>query len=523
MALRGPDSSRLSTSHMVMRQPHAGFGEWQEPTSGVERRSRPIPGSVHVDHRLVRTLSKWMFTALVETADICIIAATSAIAYFAYLGDRHTDPGVYIVATVLAMVFGYLWFRSEGLYRLQRIAEFRSALKPLAFAWAFAFAGLALVSFLVKNADEYSRGWAICWFALGLVSLLASRWGFAQLHRRWVRDGRLAHTMLLLGGGELGARFSQRVRESSSHVRLIGFFDDRRSRAPSAIDDLPWLGGSEDLLRFVTEHPVDTVVIALPMIADERIIQLIRDLRQRPMDVWILPDFLGLRVGATGAAQTLVDVPGMLLVPVASRPIAGWNWLIKHLEDKVVAALALILFAPLMLTIAAAIKLTSPGPVLYRQPRVGYNQREFAVLKFRTMHQAVCVAQPDKLTVRRDPRVTRVGALLRRTSLDELPQLINVLRGEMSIVGPRPHFSAARAADKLYNEAVVEYSARHRVKPGITGWAQVNGWRGPTETVEQIQKRVEHDMYYIDNWSIGLDLWIIALTAIKGFISRNAF
>ncbi|HUA51783.1 MAG TPA: undecaprenyl-phosphate glucose phosphotransferase [Candidatus Sulfotelmatobacter sp.] len=464
-----------------------------------------------------------MFTALVETSDILVITMSAALAYVVYLGERPTDPGLYFVATVLAAFFGYLAFRSAGLYEMRRIAEFHNSIRSLAIGWGSVFAGLAIVSFLVKAAPDYSRAWTIMSFAFGFLGLLTTRYGFALLHARWAREGRLAHVTLLLGGGELGVRVSKRLRESDSHMQVVGFFDDRRARVPNAIEGLPWLGGSDDLLRFVIEHPIDSVIIALPLIADERIDQLIRDLRQHPVDVFIVPDFLGLRLGETVAAKVWSAVPGVLLVPVASRPIAGWGGILKTIEDKVIAALALALFGPLMLVIAATIKLTSPGPVLFRQPRIGYNQREFSALKFRTMHHAMSMAKPDRLTTRGDPRITPLGALLRKTSLDELPQLINVLRGEMSIVGPRPHVSTARAADKLYNEAVTEYAARHRVKPGITGWAQVNGWRGPTETIEQIQKRVEHDIYYIDNWSIALDLWIIALTAVKGFFSRNAF
>jgi Undecaprenyl-phosphate glucose phosphotransferase len=292
---------------------------------------------------------------------------------------------------------------------------------------------------------------------------------------------------------------------------------------PATLGAVPWLGGSGDLLDFLDAHPVDTVVIALPLVADRRIAQLVAELRQRPVDVRILPDFLGLEIGTRRIADPWGDIPGMLLVPVANRPIAGWNAVLKTLEDKLVAVLALLLFGPLMLLIALAVKLDSPGPALYRQPRLGYNQREFGILKFRTMRQETCTARAGPLTVRNDPRLTRLGALLRRTSLDELPQLINVLRGEMSIVGPRPHASNARASDVLYDQAVAAYAARHRVKPGLTGWAQVNGWRGPTETLEQIRQRVEHDMHYIDHWSLGFDLWIMFLTVFKGFVGRNAF
>ena len=197
--------------------------------------------------------------------------------------------------------------------------------------------------------------------------------------------------------------------------------------------------------------------------------------------------------------------------------------MLKEIEDRTLAALALIFIAPLLITIAALIKLDSPGPILFRQKRYGFNDRLIEVLKFRTMHHDASDLNAEQLTRRNDPRVTRVGAFLRRTSLDELPQLFNVLRGDMSIVGPRPHALRAKAAGVLYPEAVRNYSARHRVKPGITGWAQVNGWRGETETLEQIAKRVEHDLFYIENWSIALDVKIILRTMIGGFTGRYAY
>ena len=196
----------------------------------------------------------------------------------------------------------------------------------------------------------------------------------------------------------------------------------------------------------------------------------------------------------------------------------------KEIEDKVLGLTALVLLAPVLLACAIGIKLTSPGPVFYRQPRQGFKGREFMIYKFRTMHQSDSPALATKLTERGDPRIFPFGSLLRKSSLDELPQLFNVILGEMSLVGPRPHLRTARVGNAIqYDEAVAEYAARHRVKPGITGWAQVNGWRGPTEVLEQIQKRVEHDIYYVDNWSVTFDLWIMILTIVRGFFNKNAF
>jgi exopolysaccharide biosynthesis polyprenyl glycosylphosphotransferase len=205
------------------------------------------------------------------------------------------------------------------------------------------------------------------------------------------------------------------------------------------------------------------------------------------------------------------------------RPLRDWRRIAKEIEDRVLAAAILTLISPLMLVIACLIKLDSPGPVFFRQKRYGFNNELIEVLKFRTMYDEARDDNAEQLTRRNDPRVTRLGAFLRRTSIDELPQFFNVLRGEMSIVGPRPHALAAKAGLLLYQDAVGHYDARHRMKPGITGWAQVNGWRGETDTIEQIRRRVEHDLYYIENWSIRLDLAIILRTIFGGFTGRYAY
>jgi exopolysaccharide biosynthesis polyprenyl glycosylphosphotransferase len=205
------------------------------------------------------------------------------------------------------------------------------------------------------------------------------------------------------------------------------------------------------------------------------------------------------------------------------RPISGRSYALKLVEDLAFAGIALLFMAPLMLVIAAAINLDSPGPVLFKQRRFGFNNNLIEVWKFRTMRTDCADADADVQTTKQDPRVTRVGQFLRKSSLDELPQLINVLRGEMSIVGPRPHAVATKAEGQLFENVVYGYAARHRVKPGITGWAQVNGWRGETDTIDKIRKRVEHDLYYIDHWSVWLDLYIMVKTCLVVFRDENAY
>jgi exopolysaccharide biosynthesis polyprenyl glycosylphosphotransferase len=211
------------------------------------------------------------------------------------------------------------------------------------------------------------------------------------------------------------------------------------------------------------------------------------------------------------------------LIDLIDKPIGDWDVILKWLFDKGVAAAALLALAPLMALLALAIKLDSRGPVLFRQKRYGFNNELIEVLKFRSMYVDQTDANAGKLVTKGDPRVTRVGRVIRKTSLDELPQLINVLKGELSLVGPRPHALQAKAADRLYHEVVDGYFARHRVKPGITGWAQINGWRGETDTSEKIQRRVEHDLYYIDNWSVFLDLYILLKTPFALLRGENAY
>jgi exopolysaccharide biosynthesis polyprenyl glycosylphosphotransferase len=221
--------------------------------------------------------------------------------------------------------------------------------------------------------------------------------------------------------------------------------------------------------------------------------------------------------------RSVSHLGGLTFLDAIDKPLRGWRWIAKDIEDRTVSALILLLVAPVMMIIALLIKLDSPGSVLFRQKRYGFNNQLIEVFKFRTMYHHASDPNGVQLTRRNDPRITRIGAFLRRTSIDEFPQFINVLRGEMSIVGPRPHATAAKAAGLLYREAVKAYDARHRVKPGITGWAQVNGWRGETATVEQIAKRVEHDLYYIEHWSLLLDLQIIARTIPMALANRHAF
>jgi exopolysaccharide biosynthesis polyprenyl glycosylphosphotransferase len=264
---------------------------------------------------------------------------------------------------------------------------------------------------------------------------------------------------------------------------------------------------------------VDTVLVAIPWSAGEQLRAIIDRISMAPVDVYIYPGMNGLKLPLRRADRAF-DLP---LLMACTRPIVGWGALIKRVEDIALSFGLLLFISPALLTIAAAIKLTSKGPVFFRQRRLGYNNRVIEVLKFRSMYTHLSDADATQQTMRDDKRVTPVGAWLRKTSLDEIPQLLNVLKGDMSLVGPRPHALATTAGGLALEEAVPVYSSRHRVKPGITGWAQVNGYRGALDSVDKIVHRVNHDLYYIENWSLAFDLKILWQTARLVFADDNAF
>jgi Undecaprenyl-phosphate glucose phosphotransferase len=273
------------------------------------------------------------------------------------------------------------------------------------------------------------------------------------------------------------------------------------------------------LIDFVRRDRVDLLIVTLPLTAEHRLLDVLKRLWVLPVDIRLSAYTQKMRFRPR-AYSYIGNVP---FLDVFDKPLTDWGQLLKTIEDKLIASVALSLLSPLFALVALAIKLDSKGPVFFRQRRYGFNNELIDVYKFRSMYTNMSDANASKLVTRDDPRVTRVGRILRRTSLDELPQLINVVKGELSLVGPRPHATHAKAQDKLYTDVVEGYFARHKVKPGITGWAQINGWRGETDTVEKIHRRVEHDLYYIENWSIFFDLYILLRTPFALFDTENAY
>jgi Undecaprenyl-phosphate glucose phosphotransferase len=360
-------------------------------------------------------------------------------------------------------------------------------------------------------SDEYSRVFTLVWFLVGGAALLLVHGSSAWLLARWRGQGKLATNVALVGSPEsvrsLLTRFNQGSR---TKVNVIATFECELGEF--AVGGMTLTAGQ--LERMARRGAIDHVIIAFRPADHQRLSLMLRRLRTLPVGLEICPEALAL-ADRTATYDLLFGLP---VLSIARKPLAGSRRVLKRLEDIFISATLLVAFAPLMLVVAAAIRIDSRGPVLFRQKRFGFANEPVDVLKFRTMRSTD--SDNGVQAVPNDPRVTRVGRFLRSTSLDELPQLYNVLRGDMSLVGPRPH---PVSLNERFVEIIDNYLARHRVKPGITGWAQVNGFRGVTDTVEKMQRRVEHDLYYIENWSLGLDLWILARTAVSGFVHRNAY
>jgi Undecaprenyl-phosphate glucose phosphotransferase len=327
---------------------------------------------------------------------------------------------------------------------------------------------------------------------------------------------------VIVGGGDPGGHVIDELRRQKDiGVDIIGLFDDRgEDRSSVDCSGERKLGTVDDLVEFGRRTRVDLVIFSLPISAETRILQMLKKLWVLPVDIRLAAHANKLRLRPRSYSY-IGNVP---VLDVFDRPIADWDVVMKWLLDKIIGGLILLLALPVMAIIALAIKLDSSGPVLFKQRRYGFNNDLIEVYKFRSMYVEAADQGADRLVTKDDLRVTPVGRVIRKASLDELPQLLNVvLKGNLSLVGPRPHAINAKAEARLYDEAVDGYFARHRVKPGITGWAQINGWRGETDTHEKILQRVEHDLYYIENWSVLFDLMILARTPLALLRTENAY
>ena len=427
----------------------------------------------------------------------------------------------YLLVSALAAMLNLLAFQALDLYTVPAFTSFPRQVPRIALGWAMSLVAIVAVLFLMKISPEFSRVWLVSWLVVGVLALASGRSLLAWRCRHWAAEGRLNRRAVIYGAGpDCEALIAKLVDDPASDIQICGVFDDRGGeRGGNAVAGFPRLGNIEELIAFARQTRIDLLIVTLPITAETRLLQIMRQLWVLPVDIRLAAHSSRLRFRPR-AYSYVGSVP---MIDLFDRPVADWGSVLKSAFDKIVGGLAVLALAPVMALVALAIKLDSKGPVLFRQKRYGFNNELIEVFKFRSMFTDKSDANAAKLVTKGDPRVTRVGRFIRKTSLDELPQLFNVLKGDLSLVGPRPHALQAKAADRLYHDVVDGYFARHKVKPGITGWAQINGWRGETDTPEKIQKRVEHDLYYIENWSVFFDLYILLRTPLSLLKSENAY
>jgi Undecaprenyl-phosphate glucose phosphotransferase len=486
----------------------------------VEARVQGIDTQPKSDPRLGASYSPSIISGLLASLHGVTIIGTGLAIYIVYdliVGTTPESLPLYVmgIATTTVVILAAFYFK--GLYGFQQLKHPAEQVKKIATFVTLVFLVFFAMSFALKVSATFSRVWAFSWYlsVLSLVSLESI--GCYLLLRQWGRTGLVTRRIAVIGGGEQGLSLVEHLTQTMSPWdRLVGVFDDRAERLAPGIERYELSGSVQNLISYARANRVDDVLIALPWSAEERILGIIKRLNVLPVQVDLAPDRLGLHFAHRGFRR-VAEVPAL---GVLDKPITGWDYVLKWSEDRLLATMIVLLASPVMASIAVLIKLDSRGPVIFRQRRYGFNNELIEVYKFRTMRYDRDPKEGVPQATRDDNRVTRVGRFLRRTSLDELPQLFNVLKGDMSVVGPRPH---AVEHNEQYAAIIGDYFARHRVKPGITGWAQVNGLRGETETTEKMKARVEHDVHYIENWSPLLDLQILAKTAFVVFSQENAY
>ncbi len=457
---------------------------------------------------------------LLKIADFgVILVGSTALLFRAMTND---SPELVIAAGFIALCITLstmLALRSLGLYNVP------SLVNPL--YGLLASSGVSFVTgslaFLILSALALplSNLWLFGWLALVLIHFTMTRMAVAAWAGPLAKTGAFRQRIAIVGGGK-AAEDAINILENSNNidVEIVGLFDDRNDeRSPESVKKYSKLGKIEDLAGFARQNRVDLIIVAVPMSAEARLLQILKRLWELPTDIRIAAHTSKLKL----SPRAYTNLGNLPLMSVFDRPVSGWSWFVKDVMDRVLASIFIVLLSPVMAATWLAVRYESSGPALFKQKRFGFNNELVEVFKFRSMYTDMGDADASKLVTKGDPRVTRVGRFIRKTSIDELPQLFNVLTGQLSLVGPRPHATQAKAGNDLYDQVVDGYFARHKVKPGITGWAQINGWRGETDTHEKIENRVKHDLDYIDRWSILFDLYIIVKTPFALLKSDNAY
>ncbi|CAH1659960.1 Undecaprenyl-phosphate glucose phosphotransferase [Hyphomicrobiales bacterium] len=489
-----------------------------------EDAERPLtPLAEEIAARPVKpTYSPVVLAGIARVVDFAIVAVTGLAVHALYLKPGSQFPIIHGFTILAIAMLTVIVFQALGIYHISSFRAMVTQGLRLLGGWCGIFLILMAALFFAKRGEDFSRVWLASWFVVGLILLAMGRAILSYTVKALTRAGRLDRRTAIVGGGPAAEELIRALdAQPDTGLRICGVFDDRNDeRSPDIVAGYPKLGNVSDLVEFARRAHLDLVIFTLPITAEDRLLSMLRKLWVLPIDIRLAAHRNKLRLRPR-AYSYIGAVP---VLDVFDKPIADWDLVLKWLFDKFVGTLLIILLSPVLAATAIAVKLDSRGPILFRQKRYGFNNELIEVFKFRSMYVDQSDADAARLVTKGDPRVTRVGRFIRKTSLDELPQLFNVVfKGDLSLVGPRPHAVKAKAENRLYDKVVDGYFARHRVKPGITGWAQINGWRGETDTEEKLQRRVEHDLFYIENWSVLFDLYILARTPFALLSTENAY
>ncbi len=409
---------------------------------------------------------------------------------------------------------------SDG-YQVSALRTPLRTLPRIAGSWTAATALIAVALFLFRPGGFDFRDWLVSWYGFGLAFLFVERNLVGFGIRRWARNGIMERRAVVVGGGKPAKDLIRALEQQPDNdIRICGIFDDRGSaRSPDVVAGYPKLGTIAELVEFARFAHIDMLIISLPLSAEDRILHLLKMLWVLPVDIRLAAHSNSLRF----RPRSYSHVGAVPMLDILDKPIRDWDSVAKRCFDIFFSIIALLLLWPVFIAAAIAVKTTSKGPVLFVQKRHGFNNEVINVLKFRSMYTEMSDPTARQAVTKGDPRVTPVGRFLRKSSIDELPQIFNVLRGDLSLVGPRPHAVLAQTHNRNYSEVVEGYFARHRVKPGVTGWAQINGWRGEIDNDDKIKFRTAYDLYYIENWSLLFDLKILFLTPFRLLNTENAY
>lgn len=455
-----------------------------------------------------------ILTIILRLLDVFGVFFAGLIAFYFKFDDLNL-PTHYIFALLIGSTVTLGVFHFNHIYESSRAKSLSTSIFKLVQSLLGVLILLASLAFFTKTGETFSREWFIRWSLYSFSVLVLFRLLLVAFLRLMRSKGWNERRVVVIGAGTLCKKLVETTQQSLwIGLRIVTIFDDRPKDEVKDINGIPVLKTPEDISAYLAVHrkEIDEIWIALPLGAERRVKEILYEMRHETVAIRFIVDIFGMDL----LNHSIDEISGFPVLNIRTTPMVGVNRFIKSIEDRVLAALILMLISPLLLFIVFLVRLSSEGPIFYRQKRVGWNGEEFEMLKFRTMPVDAESKTGAVWATKNEARATSIGKWLRKTSLDELPQFINVLNGDMSIVGPRPE---RLIFVQKFKDQIPRYMQKHQVKAGITGWAQINGWRGDTS----LEKRIEHDLYYIENWSLIFDLKIIFLTLFKGLIHKNAY